>query len=73
MHLCRLPIIVLSMGPDTTSPSAGCADFLKHRFEEVKLLLCVCTGSIAIAQTGILDGLQVCSKTLQKMDFRGGG
>ncbi|KAF9010795.1 ThiJ/PfpI [Cyathus striatus] len=40
---------------------AGCEEFLKNRLKEVKLFLLVCTGSLAIAPTGILDGLQVCA------------
>ncbi|KAF9010728.1 ThiJ/PfpI [Cyathus striatus] len=53
---------LLVPGPDPNKPlPAGCAEFVKRRIGELKLLLLVCTGSLVIAQTGILDGLQVCS------------
>ncbi|KAF9007079.1 ThiJ/PfpI [Cyathus striatus] len=53
---------LLIPGPDPTNPiPEGCAEFLKARFEEVKLVLVICTAATAIAQTGILDGLRVCA------------
>jgi len=39
----------------------GCAEFLRERIQTLDALLTVCTGSMVIAQTGILDGLHVCS------------
>ncbi|KIM36481.1 hypothetical protein M413DRAFT_449179 [Hebeloma cylindrosporum] len=51
-------------GPDPFVPlPEGCAGFLQKLIAEpsFKALLLVCTGSMAIAQTGILDGLNVCS------------
>jgi transcriptional regulator GlxA family with amidase domain len=41
----------------------GCAAFLQKLMadDSFKALLTVCTGSMAVAQTGILDGLRVCS------------
>ncbi|KAF9010792.1 ThiJ/PfpI [Cyathus striatus] len=52
---------LLVPGPDPKIPlPAGCDEFLKTKLKEIKLLLLVCTGSLAIARTGILDGLQVC-------------
>ncbi|KAF9010791.1 class I glutamine amidotransferase-like protein [Cyathus striatus] len=52
---------LLVPGPEPKNPlPAGCDEFLKTKLKEIKLLLLVCTGSLAIARTGILDGLQVC-------------
>jgi len=51
-------------GPSPTDPlPEGCSEFLQKRFADPKLkaLLLVCTGSLAISQTGILDGYHVCS------------
>jgi transcriptional regulator GlxA family with amidase domain len=49
-------------GPDPAAPlPEGCAAFLHRQFPKLKALLTVCTGSLAIAQTGLLDGLHVCS------------
>ncbi|KAF8160019.1 ThiJ/PfpI [Crassisporium funariophilum] len=51
-------------GPDPFAPlPEGCSAFLQKRFADPNLkgLLTVCSGSIAIASTGILDGLNVCS------------
>ena len=52
-------------GPDPFAPlPMGCAEFLRDRVPKLKALLTVCTGSIAIAQAGILDGLHVCSNKM---------
>ncbi|KAJ2936861.1 hypothetical protein H1R20_g284, partial [Candolleomyces eurysporus] len=49
-------------GPDpTVQLSEECIKFVQDRFPTLKGLLTVCTGSIAIAQTGILDGVQAAS------------
>jgi len=51
-------------GPNPFEPlPAGCTAFLKKLVADpsFKALLLVCTGSMAVAQTGILDGLNVCS------------
>ena len=51
-------------GPDPATPlPEGCAAFLQNLMakDTFKALLTVCTGSIVIAQCGILDGLSVCS------------
>jgi len=49
-------------GPDPNRPlPEGCAEFLKLQFDGLKALLTVCTGSLAIAPTGLLDGLRVCT------------
>lgn len=53
---------ILVPGPDPIAPlPEGCASFLRKRFADKKLkaLLLVCTGSLAVAQTGILDGYRV--------------
>ena len=56
-------------GPDPGAPLPnGCAEFLRERIPKLKALLTVCTGSMAIAQAGVLDGLCVCSnKVVLKM------
>jgi len=56
-------------GPDPAAPlPKGCAAFLHERVPKLKALLTVCTGSMAIAQAGVLDGLHVCSnKSVLKM------
>ncbi len=41
--------------------SPACTEFFKTQFPKIRALLTVCTGSIALAQTGILDGHKVCS------------
>ena len=58
-------------GPDPAAPLLnGCAEFLRERIPKLKALLTVCTGSMAIAQAGVLDGLCVCSNKLAlKMSF----
>jgi len=49
-------------GPDPHQPlPEGCAEFLRAQFDGLKALLTICTGSLAIAPTGLLDGLHVCS------------
>lgn len=51
-------------GPDPFAPlQEGCVAFLKKLIVDpsFKALLLVCTGSMAVAQTGILDGHNVCS------------
>ncbi|CAA7264113.1 unnamed protein product [Cyclocybe aegerita] len=53
---------LLVPGPDPNAPlPPGCAEFLKERFEGLKGLLTVCTGTMAVAQTGLLDGYKVCT------------
>jgi len=56
-------------GPDPFAPlPTGCTEFLHERIPKLKALLTVCTGSMAIAQAGVLDGLHVCSnKVVLKM------
>ena len=56
-------------GPDPFAPlPTGCTEFLHERIPKLKGLLTVCTGSLAIAQAGVLDGLHVCSnKVVLKM------
>jgi transcriptional regulator GlxA family with amidase domain len=52
-------------GPDPFVPlPTGCAEFLCERIPRLKALLTVCTGSLAIAQAGVLDGLHVCSNKI---------
>ncbi|KXN86036.1 Isonitrile hydratase [Leucoagaricus sp. SymC.cos] len=53
---------LIAPGPDPSIQlSPSCTSFLQTTFPKLKGLLTVCTGSIALSQTGILDGLQVCS------------
>ncbi|KAF8171107.1 class I glutamine amidotransferase-like protein [Pholiota molesta] len=55
---------LLIPGNDLLHPlPEGCAEFLYKLMahDGFKALLTVCTGSMAIAPTGILDGLRVCS------------
>lgn len=54
---------LLVPGPDPMVPlPEGCVAFLQRLIaqETFKALLTVCTGSIAVGQSGILDGLSVC-------------
>ncbi|KIM36478.1 hypothetical protein M413DRAFT_78180 [Hebeloma cylindrosporum] len=54
-------------GADAFEPlPEGCADFLRKLIVDptFKALLLVCTGSMSVAQAGILDGLNVCSNKL---------
>ncbi|KAJ3560002.1 hypothetical protein NP233_g11114 [Leucocoprinus birnbaumii] len=49
-------------GPDPTLKfSPACTEFFKTQFPKLKAILTVCTGSIALSQTGLLDGHKVCS------------
>ena len=49
-------------GPDLNQPlPEGSSEFLKTQFDGLKALITICTGSLAIASTGLLDGLQVCT------------
>lgn len=61
-------------GPDPFAPlPKGCTEFLHERIPKLKALLTVCTGSMAIAQAGVLDGLHVCSnKIVLKMAAEAG-
>ncbi|KDR70951.1 hypothetical protein GALMADRAFT_254564 [Galerina marginata CBS 339.88] len=67
---------IIVPGPDPTVPlPKGCATFLQKRFAETKLkaILTVCTGSMAIAQAGILDGYHVCSNKWMLRIMAGAG
>jgi transcriptional regulator GlxA family with amidase domain len=67
---------LLIPGNDLLHPlPKGCAEFLYKLManDGFKALLTVCTGSMAIAPTGILDGLRVCSnKYALKMAVKAG-
>ncbi|KAF8808250.1 ThiJ/PfpI [Phlegmacium glaucopus] len=61
-------------GTDPAAPlPEGCAAFLHERVPTLKALLTVCTGSMAIAQAGILDGLHVCSNKVALKMFAEAG
>ena len=52
-------------GPDPFVPlPKGCSEFLHKCIPKLKALLTVCTGSLAIAQAGVLDGFCVCSNKM---------
>ncbi|KAJ3574219.1 hypothetical protein NP233_g1913 [Leucocoprinus birnbaumii] len=49
-------------GPDPAFKfSSACTDFFETQFPKLKAILTICTGSIALSQTGLLDGHKVCS------------
>ncbi|EKM75954.1 hypothetical protein AGABI1DRAFT_116048 [Agaricus bisporus var. burnettii JB137-S8] len=53
---------IIVPGASTKVPlSPDCVHFLKTYFPKIRALLTVCTGSICIAPTGLLDGHCVCS------------
>ncbi|RXW17079.1 hypothetical protein EST38_g8775 [Candolleomyces aberdarensis] len=63
--LAKAPIILASRRRATSTrpkPScqavAECTSFINSGFPTLKGLLTICTGSLAIAQTGVLDGVQ---------------
>ncbi|KAF9475790.1 class I glutamine amidotransferase-like protein [Pholiota conissans] len=61
---CPLLDYLVIPGPDPTAPlPEGCAAFLQKLMaqESFRALLTICTGSLAIAPSGVLDGLNVCS------------
>lgn len=63
-------------GPDPTAPlPAGCAAFLQRLVAQdtFQALLTVCTGSAAIAPSGVLDGLRVCSNKVALRTLAGAG
>ena len=63
-------------GPDPTAPlPAGCAAFLQRLVADdaFKALLTVCTGSVAIAQSGVLDRRQVCGNKVVLRMLAGAG
>lgn len=61
-------------GPDPFAPlPKGCTEFLHERVPKLKALLTVCTGSLAIAQAGVLDGLHVCSNKMALKMFTEAG
>ncbi|KDR70950.1 hypothetical protein GALMADRAFT_214291 [Galerina marginata CBS 339.88] len=61
-----LDYIVIPGGEPTMTISPEFASFVKKRVEDpgMKTLLLICTASLAIAQTGILDGRQTCSNKM---------
>ena len=65
---------LLVPGPDPSAPlPEGCAAFLHKQIPNLKALLTVCTGSMAIAQAGVLDGLHVCSNKFALRNFAEAG
>ena len=57
-------------GPDPGAElPKGCAEFLCERVPKLEALLTVCTGSMAIAQAGVLDGFCVCSNKMALKSF----
>ncbi|KAJ2917887.1 hypothetical protein MD484_g2507, partial [Candolleomyces efflorescens] len=49
-------------GPDVFKPlSDECVKFVQDRYPKLKGLFTICSGSVAIAQTGVLDGVQAAS------------
>ncbi|KAF8882911.1 class I glutamine amidotransferase-like protein [Gymnopilus junonius] len=63
---------LLIPGPSPTDPlPEGCTEFLQKRFADPKLkaLLLVCTGSLAVSQTGILDGYHVSAGITSGLDL----
>ncbi|KAF8154220.1 ThiJ/PfpI [Crassisporium funariophilum] len=53
-------LIVPGTGPNQSLPE-GCAAFVKERFAGLKGLLTIATGALCIAETGVLDGFNVCA------------
>lgn len=61
---------LLVPGPSPTMKlSDECIAFVKTRFAEIKGLLTVCSGSIVLAQTGVLDGYQAASNKIALAEF----
>ena len=53
-------ILVRGIDPLSTSLSDGCSEFVKKKWADPKVLfLTVCTSSLVLAQTGVLDGYHV--------------
>ena len=67
-------LLVAGGNPFTPLPE-GCAAFLKDLIakESFRGLLTVCTGSLPVAQSGILDGLHVCSNKFALKAMAGAG
>ncbi|KAJ2915496.1 hypothetical protein MD484_g4893, partial [Candolleomyces efflorescens] len=55
----ELDYLVVPGPADPTAPlSEECIQFVQERFPKLKGFLTICTGSLAMAQTGVLDGVQ---------------
>jgi len=65
-------LLVPGPDPNRVLPDA-CVEFLRKKFNEIEALLLVCTGSLAVAQTGLLDGLNVCSNKMSLRMFSEAG
>lgn len=48
--------ILLIGGPSPKSRPAGSVEFLREAFEKTKVIFTVCTGSLWLADTGVLQG-----------------
>lgn len=73
---CAALDILVVPGPEPDlQPPPGFIEFIQKRYADpqLKALLMVCTGSILVAHSGILDGRQVCSNKfiLRDMSVKG--
>ncbi|KAJ7079069.1 class I glutamine amidotransferase-like protein [Mycena belliarum] len=62
----QFEIILIPGGPNVNPPSA-CPEFIKRQAPGAKYILTVCTGSLILARTGLLNGHRA---TTNKMAFR---
>ncbi|KAJ7772646.1 class I glutamine amidotransferase-like protein [Mycena maculata] len=62
----QFDIILVPGGPNVNPPSA-CPDFIKRQSPGAKYILTVCTGSLILARTGLLNGKRA---TTNKRAFR---
>ncbi|PPQ72768.1 hypothetical protein CVT26_003152 [Gymnopilus dilepis] len=67
-HDCPELDYLIIPGPSPTDPlPEGCGEFLKKCIDDPKLkaVLLICTASLAVSQTGLLDGYHVCSNKFE--------
>lgn len=54
-------LIVPGPADTTVKLSEASIEFIQKQYIELKGLILICTGSLVIAQTGVLNGLSICS------------
>jgi len=69
----QLDYLIVSRADPTKTLSPACIKFSQVIKPKVKAMLLVCMASLLLAQTGILDGHQICSNKYTLKKFAGLG